>query len=1815
MRIAFCSGDLAYEELAAMALKAGILSKRRRRVPAMAERHLRFCRSRLCVELLENRTLPSSYTEVEPNNTPATANLVTVPTGDVLIAQADDWLNIGAAIASSSDVDYFRLTLTSRSGLFFDIDSRETALSTTLDSVVTVYDGSGTTILGSNDDGYDFDTGYPAPAFRTGTSPALDSSLYLDLNAGTYYVRVSSFSATTGDYGLRLLADPNYSSTVPVFQSNPGAADTLLLDFDGHSDTDAWGSYTIPPYDFNSNGAEFTPAEKLAIKNVWRIVAEDYSPFALNITTSYAGPFTNGVGFRQVVGNSNGSAIGEAPGTLGVTFRNSYASGTNNNVAFTFASSFSTYSSISGRIMATPVELGNTSSHEFGHALGLRHYGGTNAQPDGIMQTPDTGLNREIWRQGNTHSGESPVEFQDDMAIISNTINTFGYRTDDHGDTRPSATVLASSEGVLMASGIISDLTRPDIDFFRFAAGGPTTVTVSVDEYINNLDVELRLYDASGSLLAAHDPGNSFDAFLSMTLAVGTYYLEVRSDSDPGEAGQYDVRIVTAPPGGQISGQVFNDLNGNGAKESGEPSLPNWTVFLDTNNSGTLDAGEPSASTDSNGTYTFANLPAGTYRARAVVPTGWMLTTANAADIAISSGSNVTGIYFGNFKLITISGQVFNDVNGNGTKETGEPGLQGWTLFLDTNNNGTLDAGESSTGTDASGNYSFANLRAGTYRVREVVQAGYLRTTANPVDLVASSGSNVPDVNFGNRLASQASSTTVTSSANASVFGQTVTFTATVTAVAPATGTPTGTVTFRDGTTNLGTATLTNGTATFAIAALSMGTHAITVVYGGDANFTTSTSATLTQTVNQAATTTAVVSSANPSVVGQAVTFTVTVSAVAPGAGTPTGTVTLRDGTSTLSTATLSNGTATFTFDLTAGSHPISAVYGGDANFATSTSATLTQGVNQTAATTTTTRVTSSANPSVFGQSVTFTATVSPVLAASGTPTGMVTFRDGTTNLFTSALTTSGVATFTTTTLGAGTHAITAVYGGDANFSGSTSATLTQTVNPATTANLQITRALLVDSNNQPIDAPVTGETIFVRAEWTTTNLTASDRYLVRFWVDSIALDSASLTGAPGQGLRYNWYRGGWSASPGAHTVQVTVDGTNAILETNEQDNTTSFSFTTVDQPSGTLSGQAFNDGNHNGTKDTGEVGLPGWTIFIDSNDNGSHDAGETSRVTDASGNYSFTNLAAGTYRVREVLPVGWVQTTLNPGDIVLNSGNTIAGIQFGNFRPPVNPGVKLGTNFAGINHPSSGWVPPDTQVAAGPNHLVQVVNSQIAIYGKGMGTLLFTQSLSSFFSSGSLAPVRPVVLYDELANRFVVGAFQVDESTQTSIFYLAVSNSSNPTGLYETHKINLQQATSSDPPLWADNLRIGWNADAYVVTFNMYTFPRSTAAYRHTQVLTIAKSSVLDANSNTLTKSQVTRSNGTLVGAVMHGSVAGDPMWLVHATWDGGNTVQVTRMTNVLGATPTFTDFDVSVPVYARPGNAVQPGSSGTLFTFDARILHVALRGTRLVAAHNVGTGGATHARWYEFNLSGTPSLRQAGEINPGIGVYTYYPSIEIAANGDLGMTYLQSSSSEFLSMYVTGRTAADPLGTMETPVLVKGGESAYSDFTGSSPYRAGFYSGISVDPTTGTTFWAAHEFATIAVSNNWGTWIASFSLTANGSGRGRAPGQGGDQSGHGTADDLVAADLARALERPGDLFRSVANRSLLTQPWPATTRVLLSSQTGTEPAGDLRPDLVDGVFAGRSPQLLKSNGLLREYPAVDVFDAVLETVLQELI
>jgi hypothetical protein len=249
----------------------------------------------------------------------------------------------------------------------------------------------------------------------------------------------------------------------------------------------------------------------------------------------------------------------------------------------------------------------------------------------------------------------------------------------------------------------------------------------------------------------------------------------------------------------------------------------------------------------------------------------------------------------------------------------------------------------------------------------------------------------------------------------------------------------TGSITFKQGTTTLSTVPLVNGQASYTMS-FGAGRFSIAAVYSGDSNNQASTSALLSQAVNQAITSTALVSSLNPSFINQSVTFTATVTSQY--GGPLSGNVTFKNGTTVMGTVPLVNGQASLAKTyITAGSRSIVATYSGDSNNLVSTSSAVSQVVKLDPSTT---GLSSSVNPSMSGQSVTLTARVTSTYGA--IPDGeLVTFSDGVATLGSAPLA-GGVATYTTSSLGVGNHVIKATYAGDATFATSTKS-LTQTVN------------------------------------------------------------------------------------------------------------------------------------------------------------------------------------------------------------------------------------------------------------------------------------------------------------------------------------------------------------------------------------------------------------------------------------------------------------------------------------------------------------------------------------------------------------------------------------------------------------------------------------------------------------------------------------------------------------------------------------------------------------------------------------------------
>ncbi len=210
---------------------------------------------------------------------------------------------------------------------------------------------------------------------------------------------------------------------------------------------------------------------------------------------------------------------------------------------------------------------------------------------------------------------------------------------------------------------------------------------------------------------------------------------------------------------GTISGFKFNDLNGNGVRDPGEPGMAGVRILLDPCASpGPCGPPPLVAVTGADGSFTFSDVRFGTYDVSETVPSGFRQTAppppgTYSVKLNIGEGS-VTGLLFGNQALpATISGTKFNDLNGNGQRDPGEPGMPGVTIVLGS----PLPTGTPiRTVTDASGNFSFTNVPAGSYILSEVAPSGFVQTAPpapGTINVTVSSGQTVSGLLFGNRAA------------------------------------------------------------------------------------------------------------------------------------------------------------------------------------------------------------------------------------------------------------------------------------------------------------------------------------------------------------------------------------------------------------------------------------------------------------------------------------------------------------------------------------------------------------------------------------------------------------------------------------------------------------------------------------------------------------------------------------------------------------------------------------------------------------------------------------------------------------------------------------------------------------------------------------------------------------------------------------------------------------------------------------------------------------------------------------------------------
>ena len=341
-------------------------------------------------------------------------------------------------------------------------------------------------------------------------------------------------------------------------------------------------------------------------------------------------------------------------------------------------------------------------------------------------------------------------------------------------------------------------------------------------------------------------------------------------------------------------------------------------------------------------------------------------------------------------------------------------------------------------------------IPAGETSAEVTVSTSAVTTTHSPTITASYNGSSSYSTLTVTPPGVNGTTTTVTTAPNPSTFGQSVTLTATVTSSA---GVPVGTVAFTDGATTLASGVAVNGSgqASFSTSALPAGSQTITASFTGTNGWQNSSGNSVPQVV-QDGTVTTVASVPNPSSYWQSVTFTATITAANSGAGTPTGTVTFTEGATTLASAVVVNGSGHASFStvtLAVGSHTITASFTGTNGWQNSggiAAPQVVQGATATAAV-------SAPNPSSYGQSVTYMATITAATGypGAGTPTGTVTFSQGATTLASAVpVNGSGQASFSTSALSVGSHTITASFTGTNDWQNSSGNAAPQAVQDAT---------------------------------------------------------------------------------------------------------------------------------------------------------------------------------------------------------------------------------------------------------------------------------------------------------------------------------------------------------------------------------------------------------------------------------------------------------------------------------------------------------------------------------------------------------------------------------------------------------------------------------------------------------------------------------------------------------------------------------------------------------------------------------------------
>jgi hypothetical protein len=421
---------------------------------------------------------------------------------------------------------------------------------------------------------------------------------------------------------------------------------------------------------------------------------------------------------------------------------------------------------------------------------------------------------------------------------------------------------------------------------------------------------------------------------------------------------------------------------------------------------------------------------------------------------------------------------------------------------------------------------------------------------------------------------------------------------------------------------------------------------------------------------------------------------------------------------------------------------------------------------------------------------------------------------------------------------------------------------------------------------------------------------------------------------------------------------------------------------------------------------------------------------------------------------------------------------------------------------FPGVG--SNGSAPPDPNLAVGPNHIVQMVNTEVAVYDKN-GNLHsgFPKTIGSVFGAlgGSCTGNfgDPIVQYDKAADRWLISQL----GSFSAPFYecIAVSQTSDPTGAYNLYAYSFGTNLNDYPKIavWPTSTN-----SAYLATYNLFA---NGGPFVGAALCAYDRAAMLSGAASPASICYTIANDASYLPSDLDGSTlppAGSPAYfLTFETLSSLRYYQLAPNFANPASSTLSAPIDINVASFSEAcggGTCIpQPGTSQQLDSLGDRPMYrMAYRNfadhDALVVNHSVAAGSSVGVRWYELRspLNGAFTLYQQGTFAPD-STYRWMASAAMDAAGDIAIGYSASSSSVFPAIRYTGRTSSDPLGTMraETSML----EGSGSQTGGLS--RWGDYSAMRIDPSDDCTFWYTNQYQPSNGSFNWATFIGSFRLS----------------------------------------------------------------------------------------------------------------------